>query len=44
MRRGMGWLWVCLGLLVGPGLASAQEYVLGAEDVIAISIYLHPEL
>ena len=44
MTRGMGWLWVCLGLLVGPGLASAQEYVLGAEDVIAISIYLHPEL
>ena len=44
MRRGMWWLWVALGLLSASSLAYAQEYVLGPEDVISISIYLHPEL
>lgn len=44
MSRALGWLWVGLVLLAGPRLASAQEYVLGPEDVLAISIYLHPEL
>lgn len=44
MTRGIRWLLVLLGLLTGPRIASAQEYVLGPEDIIAISIYLHPEL
>jgi len=44
MRRGKRWLWVCMALLAIPMPALAQEYVLGPEDVVAISIYLHPEL
>ena len=44
MTRGMRWLWVVLGLSLWSGQASAQEYVLGSEDVISISVYLHPEL
>lgn len=34
----------CVGLLAWPALAAAQEYLLGPEDVIAVSVYLHPEL
>lgn len=44
MTRGKQWLWVCVALLVLPPTAIAQEYVLGVEDVVSISIYLHPEL
>jgi len=44
MRRGILWLLISVAMLAGPGAAAAQEYVLGPEDVVAISIYLHPEL
>ncbi len=44
MTRGMRWLGVCILMLAWPAGAIAQEYVLGVEDVVAISIYLHPEL
>lgn len=46
MKRAWGW---CLALavavtLVVPVTAAAQEYELGPEDVVAISVYLHAEL
>ncbi|TMQ69046.1 MAG: hypothetical protein E6K80_13015 [Candidatus Eisenbacteria bacterium] len=44
MTRGMRWLWVVVAFLAWPAACLAQEYVLGPEDVISISIYLHPEL
>lgn len=39
------WLMVALaGTLWTAAPAQAQDYVLGAEDVVTISVYLHPEL
>jgi polysaccharide biosynthesis/export protein len=42
-------LWMGAGLLAllaisGPAPARAQEYTLGPEDVVAVSVWLHPEL
>jgi FlaA1/EpsC-like NDP-sugar epimerase/protein involved in polysaccharide export with SLBB domain/lipopolysaccharide/colanic/teichoic acid biosynthesis glycosyltransferase len=47
--RGMlrGWVLALMSLacwMAGISTAWAQEYVLGPEDVITISVYLHPEL
>ena len=46
MRIRHGWVVLCamLGVAAGPELAAAEEYVLGPEDVVSISVYLHPEL
>ena len=44
--RGLLLGWAVLGAACGPGAlqARAEEYVLGPEDVIAVSVWLHPEL
>jgi protein involved in polysaccharide export with SLBB domain len=44
MRRGIAWpaLLVLLALVAAP--VAAQEYTIGVEDVLTISVYLHPEL
>ncbi len=31
-------------LLLGPGPARAEDYVLGPEDVVSVSVWMHPEL
>jgi polysaccharide export outer membrane protein len=53
MRKRRGWaglealigvvLAVALAVLA-PALARAQDYVLGAEDVVQVSVWMHPEL
>jgi polysaccharide export outer membrane protein len=42
-RGGLGWTVPLLLLLLAPP-ARAQEYTLGPEDVLQISVWLHPEL
>jgi polysaccharide biosynthesis/export protein len=43
-RRGL-WMTLCsLVLLLSAAVASAEDYTLGAEDVIQVSVWLHPEL
>jgi polysaccharide export outer membrane protein len=37
-------MFAVLALLSSFGLARAEDYVLGPEDVIAVSVWLHPEL
>ena len=44
-----GWIssWILAGVvawLFWPATSTADEYVLGVEDVVSISVYLHPEL
>jgi polysaccharide biosynthesis/export protein len=43
-RRIVPWLFAALALSAAPRLAAAEDYVLGPEDVIAVSVWLHPEL
>ena len=42
-RQDVAWL-AGLALLAGAGAAIAEDYVLGPEDVVAVSVWLHPEL
>jgi len=43
-RLRLGWAAALLCVLALPGLGRAEEYVLGPEDVIQVSVWLHPEL
>jgi len=38
------WIVACAVACLWPATTRADEYVLGVEDVVAISVYLHPEL
>lgn len=45
MKRGARWLVLAVAaVLAWPTASLAEGYVLGTEDVVAISVYLHPEL
>lgn len=41
----LGWLLICCGLLGGAGaLAETGDYTIGAEDLVRITVFDHPEL
>lgn len=44
MRRLVSFAWLAAVVLVWPAAARAEDYVLGSEDVVAVSVWLHPEL
>lgn len=43
VMRGAAML-LALVVMLAPGRARAEDYIIGAEDVLAVSVYLHPEL
>ncbi len=39
----VGWLLILCAIVLAPGVVSAQDYKLGPDDVIAVTVLRHPE-